>query len=79
MSKIQLSFALACLLLASCATGPQEKGVVRGMTQEQVLTIMGEPSGKRKNGYCVEGKACNETWSYYGRQVLFVNGVVQGF
>lgn len=79
MRKIQPTLALACLLLASCATGPQEKGVVRGMTQQQVLDIMGEPTSKRKNGYCVEGKACNESWTYYGRQVLFVNGVVQGF
>jgi hypothetical protein len=79
MKKIWFKVMLSCLLMAGCATGPQDKGVVRGMTQDQVLEIMGEPSSKRKNGYCVEGKACNETWSYYGRQVVFVNGVVQGF
>ena len=79
MKVIHFSIILVCVLLVSCATGPQEKGVIRGMTQEQVLNIMGEPSQKRKVGYCVEGKACNETWSYYGREVVFVNGVVEGF
>jgi len=71
---------LACILLISCAsTDPQKNGVTRGMTQDQVLEIMGEPTQKKTNGYCVEGKACNESWIYYGRHIVFSDGVVVGF
>lgn len=79
MKIVNVFIILASLLLASCATDPKSKGVIVGMTQEQVLSIMGEPTKKRKDKYCVEGKVCNETWSYYGRQIDFTNGLVNGF
>jgi len=80
MNSIKLiPILLFCIVNYGCATDPKDKGVKIGMDQAQVLAIMGEPTQKKKNGYCVEGKACTESWVYYGRHVTFNNGVVAGF
>lgn len=57
--KIAISFALAALLAAACASF-DGRGLAPGTSATQVESVMGPAADKRVHG--------NETWVYYTRQ-----------
>jgi len=62
------------LAAVGCAT-PREKGVTRGMTMEEVKSLIGPPT-RTSNYSCPGKKSCIEIWQYDGNNVTFTDGIV---
>lgn len=74
MLKRAFSLVLFCFLIG-CAT-PKEKGVVVGMSMEEVRSLAGEPTRKKKLSCPKNSRNCSEVWQYDGSSVVFTDGSV---
>ena len=62
-------------LLIGCAT-PKEKGVVVGMSMEEVRSLAGEPTRIKKLSCPKNARNCSVVWQYDGSSVVFTDGSV---
>ena len=67
---------IAGLITSGCVATPKHKGVKVGMTQGEVLSIMGQPV-RKSEFLCPEyARNCPEIWQYDGYNISFSDGIV---
>ncbi len=65
------------LLISACATGEKVKEVAPGMTEQQVISVMGKPDSFRQNGEYTLYKYTNRLisgWSWDRTDYTFIFG-----